>query len=64
MQNIKTKVVNGYNKIENLTVSTYKKVEKTFVNGFEKICDKCIETFFTKSGETVYDAKIRLSNNK
>ncbi len=64
MQNIKTKVVNGYNKIENLTVSAYKKIEKTFVNGFEKICDKCIETFFAQNGETVCDVKIRLSNNK
>ena len=57
-------VVNGYKKIENGVVTGYKKIEKGAVDGFKAVCDKMIEIFFTKEGESVEDAKKRLSNSK
>ena len=50
MAKIADKVVEGYKKIENGVVEGYKKVE-----------DKCVETMFAKEGESVEDAKKRLS---
>lgn len=54
-------VVEGYKKIEDGVVSGYKKIEKGAVDGFTKVTDKCVEKMFTKDGETVEDAKKRLS---
>ena len=31
------------------------------MQGFEKVTDKCVETLFAKEGESVEDAKKRLS---
>ena len=61
---IENGVVTGYKKIENGTVNGYKKIEKGAVDGFKAVCDKMIEIFFTKEGESVEDAKKRLSNSK
>lgn len=57
-------VVEGYKKIENGVVTGYKKIETGVVEGFNKISDKCVEKLFTKEGETVEDAKKRLSGEK
>ena len=57
-------VVGGYKKIENGVVSGYKKIEQGAVDGFNKVSDKCIEKLFTKEGETVEEAKKRLSREK
>ena len=57
-------VVDGYKKIENGVVSGYKKIEKGAVDGFNKVTDKCVEKLFTKEGETVEEAKKRLSREK
>lgn len=54
-------VVDGYKAIETGVVEGYKKIEKGVVEGFEKVTDKCVEVLFTKEGETVEDAKKRLS---
>lgn len=54
-------VVGGYKKIENGVVSGYKKIEKGAVDGFTKVTDKCVEKMFAKDGETVDEAKKRLS---
>ena len=54
-------VVAGYKKIENGVVSGYQKIENGAVNGFGKVVDKCVEVLFAKDGETVEDAKARLS---
>lgn len=56
-------VVSGYKKIEDGVVEGYKKIEKGAVEGFEKVSDKCIEKLFAKEGESVEDAKKRLSGN-
>ena len=54
-------VVTGYKKIEDGVVSGYKKLENGVVEGFGKVVDKCVEVLFTKEGESVQDAKARLS---
>ena len=54
-------VVSGYKKIEDGVVGGYKKIETGVVEGFEKVTDKCVEVMFAKKGETVEEAKNRLS---
>ena len=54
-------VVKGYKKIENGVVEGYKKIETGVVEGFGKVTDKCVEVLFAKEGESVEDAKARLS---
>ncbi len=57
-------VTTGYKKIEDGVVGGYKKIEDGVVDGFNKVSDKFVEKFFTKDGETVEDAKKRLSGDK
>ena len=54
-------VVEGYKKIEDGVVGGYKKIEEGAVEGFQKVSDKFVEKLFTKEGETVEEAKERLS---
>ena len=54
-------VVEGYKKIEDGVVDGYKKIENGVVDGFGKVTDKCVEVLFAKKGESVEDAKARLS---
>ena len=57
-------VVKGYKKIEDGVVGGYKKIENGAVEGFGKVVDKCVEKLFAKEGESVEDAKKRLSGDK
>lgn len=57
-------VVKGYKKIEDSVVGGYKKIETGVVEGFGKVTDKCVEVLFAKDGESVEDAKKRLSGDK
>ena len=57
-------VVKGYKKIEEGVVGGYKKMETGVVEGFGKVTDKCVEVLFAKEGESVEDAKKRLSGSK
>lgn len=57
-------VVEGYKKIEDGVVSGYKKIEQGAVEGFTKVTDKCVEKMFAKEGESVEDAKKRLSGEQ
>lgn len=57
-------VVKGYKKIEDGVVGGYKKMEDGIVTGFEKVTDKCVEKLFAKDGESVEDAKKRLSGKQ
>ena len=63
-EKIANTVVAGYKKIENGVVEGYRKIENGVVDGFGKVTDKCVEKLFAKEGETVVDAKKRLSGNK
>ena len=54
-------VVDGYKKIKDGVVTGYKKLETGVVEGFGKVVDKCVEVLFAREGETVEEAKERLS---
>lgn len=54
-------VVGGYKKIEEGVVGGYKKIEEGAVSGLNKIADKFVDNFLTKEGESVEEAKARLS---
>ena len=54
-------VVSAYRKIEGGVVAGYKKVESWFVDGFGKVVDQCVEVLFSEEGESVEEAKARLS---
>lgn len=60
-EKIGQKVVEGYKKIENGVVSGYQKIEDGVVEGFGKVVDSCVGVLFAKEGETVEEAKARLS---
>ena len=57
-------VVEGYKKIEEGVVEGYKKIEKGTIDGFNKVTDKCVEKLFAKEGETVEEAKKRLTGEE
>ena len=63
MEKIESGVVEGYKKIEDGVVSGYKKIEEGAVEGFNKVTDKIVGNVFAKEGETVEEAKERLSAN-
>lgn len=63
-EKIAEKVVEGYKKVENGVVTGYKKIENGVVEGFEKVTDKCVKVLFAKEGESVENAKKRLSGDK
>lgn len=60
-EKIAEEVVGGYKKIEEGVVGGYKKMEEGAVGGFNKIADKFVDNYLTKEGESVEDAKARLS---
>lgn len=62
-EKIAEKVVEGYKKIEDSVVSGYKKIEEGAVEGFNKVTDKIVGSVFAKEGETVEEAKERLTAN-
>ena len=61
---IEDAVVGGYKKIEDAVVGSYKKIETGAVEGFGKVVDTCVEKLFAKDGESVEDAKKRLSGKE
>ena len=61
MEKIAEGVTEGYQKIEDGVVTGYKKIETGAVEGFGKVVDKCVEVLFAKDGESVEEAKARLS---
>ena len=54
-------VVGGYKKIEDGVVGGYKKIEDGVVEGFTKITDKFVDQFLTREGESVEEAKARIT---
>lgn len=64
IEKISQDVTTGYKKIEDGVVGGYKKIEEGAVSGFGKVVDKCVETLFARDGESVADAKARLSRKE
>ena len=59
-----SKFTKANEKIAEGVVKGYKKIENGVVDGFNKVSDKCVEKLFAKEGESVEDAKKRLSGDK
>ena len=59
-----SKIADTNEKIKDGVVDGYKKIEEGVVEGFGKVSDKAVEILFTKQGETVEEAKARLSGKK
>ena len=57
-------VVGGYRKIEDGVVSGYQKIENGVVSGYKKIEDKFISTFLTEEGESIEEARARLTGKE
>lgn len=60
-EKIAENVVGGYKKIEEGVVGGYKKIEEGAVGGFNKIANKFVDSFLTKEGESVEEARERLA---
>ncbi|MGN1003230.1 MAG: hypothetical protein ACI4O5_00220 [Oscillospiraceae bacterium] len=54
-------VTKGYQKIEDTVVGGYQKIENGVVGGFSKLTDKFVDQFLTREGESVEEAKARMS---
>ena len=59
-----SKIAETNEKIAEKVVDGYKKIESGVVDGFGQVSDKCVEVLFAKDGESVEDAKKRLSCDK
>lgn len=57
----KSKLVEVNKKIEEKVVGAYKSVESSVVGIYKKVEDKFVDSFLTKDGETVEDAKNRIT---
>ena len=63
-EKIAKSVTEGYQKIEDGVVEGYKKIEEGVVESFGKVSDKFVEKLFAKEGESVEDARKRLSREE
>ena len=57
----KSKRIKANKKVEENIMGDYKEIEKGVVNRFNKISDKFVDNYLTKNGESVEEAKKRLS---
>ncbi|MGN1048202.1 MAG: hypothetical protein ACI4QZ_06305 [Eubacteriales bacterium] len=60
----KSKLIKAEKKIENALTGGYKKIENAVVSGYTKIEDKFVDSFLTKDGESVAEAKERFKSQK
>lgn len=61
---IAKEVTSGYKKVEESVVGGYKKIEEGAVGGFHKMADKFVDSFLTKEGESIEEAKVRLAKEQ
>lgn len=61
IEKISNAVVSTYTSIQDCVVKGYFKIQNTAVSGYKKVENACIKTLFTKEGETVEEAKARLT---
>lgn len=60
---IANKAVRAYKLIETGVVNGYKKTENCAVKNANKVIDACVKNLFAKDGESLENAKSRLSHN-
>lgn len=61
---IEEAVVGGYQAIERGVVSGYQKIENGVVSGYKKVEDKFIDAFLAEAGETIEEARARITGAK
>lgn len=59
----KSKLVAVNRKIEEKVVGTYKSIENGVTGTYRKIEDKFVDSFLTRDGETVEEAKARIKSD-
>ena len=60
----KSKLIEANKKIAEEVVGGYKKIEDGVVGGFNKIADKFVDQYLTKDGESIEEARTRLTEEK
>lgn len=61
IEKISNAVTTAYTTIQNGVVKGYFKIQDSAVSGYKKVEDACVKTLFTRKGETVEEAKARLT---
>lgn len=61
IEKISNTVVSTYTAIQDGVVKGYLKIQNTAVSGYKKVENACVKALFTKQGETVEEAKARLT---
>ena len=56
-----SKFAEANERIAEAVTQGYKKIENGVVDGFGKVTDACVKTLFAKEGESVEEAKSRLT---
>lgn len=64
MRRLQRASLGGFQKIENGVVGGYKKIEDGVVGAYKKVEDAFVGKFLTHEGESVDDAKKRLSEEQ
>lgn len=64
IENISNTVISTYTAIQNGVVKGYLKIQNGAVSGYEQVESACIRKLFARNGETVEQAKARLSGKK
>ena len=60
----KSKLVKANKKIEKAVTGTYKKIENSVVGAYKNVEDRFVDSFLTNEGETIEEAKRRLSEKR
>lgn len=64
LEGIETGVVDTYKAVEEGVVGAYKAVEDAVVGAYKNVEDRFVETFIAKEGETVEEAKARITGKE
>ena len=64
LETVEDAVVGTYKKIEDTVVGTYQKIEDGVVGAYQKVEDSFVEKFIAKPGESVEDAKKRITGEE
>lgn len=64
IEKISNTVVSTYTAIQDGVVKGYLKIQNAAVSGYKKVEDACIRKLFAKKGETIEEARARLTRKE
>lgn len=64
IEKISNAVISTYAAIHDGVVKGYLKIQNTAVSGYKKVENACVKALFAKKGETVEEAKARLTRKE